>query len=169
MRRRKEEDLISSIIEDWARVAPTLDTSGTDVVGRVVRASSLLDQKLAANLTQFNLHVGDFDVLAALLRSKKDELSPSELHQILFLTSGGLSNRLQRLELRGLISRSRSYEDGRGVAVKLTEEGKALVEQAAASHLALETSLASRLNSKDAETLKKLLQKLLVILETDDK
>ncbi|MGL4673853.1 MAG: MarR family winged helix-turn-helix transcriptional regulator [Wohlfahrtiimonas sp.] len=160
-------DLIDTIVSDWAKTDITLNTNGTEVVGRIVRLASLISRKVDANLAEYELNVGEFDVLAALLRADDHSLAPFELQDLMLVSSGGLSNRMKRLEKNGLITRAQAKEDGRGVAVQLTKAGKALIEKAVLSHLAIENALIESMQKADAESLQHLLRGLLLALDHD--
>ena len=61
-------------ILQWHQFDPQLDTSGTEIIGRIVRISSIVGRSVDKNLDRFQMTVGEFDVLAALAREKKQEL-----------------------------------------------------------------------------------------------
>lgn len=164
---KKTDDLIDAIITDWHKFDHKIDTDGTEVIGRIVRLGSLIGRKVDANLAQYDLTVGEFDVLAALLRAEQKQLTPSQLQDLILVSSGGLSNRIKRLEKNEYITRCPDKEDGRGVIVRLTNNGQSLIEQVAPSHLALEKSLIQSLQVTEAESLKKLLNQLLINLEEE--
>lgn len=161
----QKRDLIDTIVSDWENIGSTLNTDGTQVVGRIVRLSTLISRRVEENLSKYELTAGEFDVLAALLRADKHSLAPFELQDLMLVSSGGLSNRMKRLEKYGWISRAQAKEDGRGVAVKLTSKGKELIEEASISHLALENELIASMNTADAESLQHLLRGLLLALD----
>lgn len=164
---KSTEDLIDIIIADWHKIDADINTKGTEVIGRIVRLSTLIARQVDANLANYEMNTGEFDVLAALLRAHKHELAPFELHGLMLVSSGGLSNRLKALEKKGLIRRAPARFDGRGVLVRLTKVGKVLIEEVAATHLALENSLIESLTATDAESLQHLLNKLLVALDDE--
>lgn len=159
------KDLIEQIVQDWQRSNESLDTSGTEIIGRIVRLSSLIGKKVDENLAQYDLVVGEFDVLAALLRADKHQLTPTQIQAVILISSGGLSNRINRLEKSGYIVRLPDPADRRGVIVELTAEGKTLIEKIVPTHLALEKSLIMALNVQDQAQLQSLLQRLLITIE----
>ncbi len=162
---KRSEDLIDEIIADWQKFDANIDTKGTEVIGRIVRLGSLISRKVDENLAQYDLSVGEFDVLAALLRADDHQLTPSQLQDLILISSGGLSNRIKRLEKNGYIERFPDKEDGRGVIVALTDNGKQLIEEAAPSHLALEKSLIQSLKKSETDALQQLLHQLLIQLD----
>ena len=71
MTHKKHADLVQYIINQWHQFDPQLDTSGTEIIGRIVRISSIVGRSVDKNLDRFQMTVGEFDVLAALAREKK--------------------------------------------------------------------------------------------------
>ncbi len=164
-KRTQPKDLIEQIVQDWQRSNESLDTSGTEIIGRIVRLSSLIGKKVDENLAQYDLVVGEFDVLAALLRADKHQLTPTQIQAVILISSGGLSNRINRLEKSGYIVRLPDPADRRGVIVELTAEGKALIEKIVPTHLAVENSLIESMSKADAASLQYLLRGLLIVLD----
>ena len=119
-----KQDHVDFIQAQWAQEKPDLDTSPMGVVGRISRISRHLDQLLQKNYAQFGLNGGEFDVLAALRRSGHPyQLTPTQLFNSLMLSSGAMTNRLDRLEDEGLIKRAPNPKDRRGILVTLTGQG----------------------------------------------
>ncbi|MGW4487670.1 MarR family winged helix-turn-helix transcriptional regulator [Amycolatopsis sp. NPDC004368] len=129
-------DHVDSVLAQWAAQRPDLDVSPMAVIGRLKRVSRLIDTELARTFARHGLDAASFDVLACLRRSDPPHrLTPTELTRTAMVTSGAVTQRLDRLEDRGLISRSRSETDGRGVLVALTGEGRALIDRALPDHV----------------------------------
>ena len=161
-----QQDHIDRVRADWAAERPELDTSPIEVVARVGRVGRKLDAGMDAAVAEYGLRRDTFDVLAALRRSGPPyELSPSDLYDRLMRTSGAVTNRLQRLELEGLVSRHPDPEDGRGLLVRLTPRGRRLIDRAAEPHLDNERRLLAALSATEQRTLAGLLKKLLLSLE----
>jgi len=159
-------DHIDRVRAEWAAERPELDTSPIEVVARVGRVARRLDAGMNAVLAEYGLRRDTFDVLAALRRSGPPyELSPSDLYGRLMRTSGAVTNRLQRLELDGLVSRHPDPEDGRGLLVRLTPPGRRLIDRATEPHLHNERRLLAALSPAEQRTLAGLLRKLLLSLE----
>jgi DNA-binding MarR family transcriptional regulator len=133
------------------------------VLGRLSEAASLIGRdRLNPLFARFGLQSGEFDVLATLRRSGAPyALTPTALYEATMVTSGAMTNRLDRLEKSGLIARGPHPEDRRGVVVKLTEKGRALIDEAVAAHVENEREVLSVLTEKEQETLAALLQKLI--------
>ncbi|WP_323378954.1 MarR family winged helix-turn-helix transcriptional regulator [Streptomyces smaragdinus] len=130
-------DHVDRVLEQWARERPDLDVSPMGVIGRVSRLARVLDAELRVAFAGFDLDRGSFDVLATLRRNGSP-LTPTALMRSAMVTSGAITQRLDRLEGRGLIARTPSASDGRGVEVSLTEEGAELIDRAVEAHVANE-------------------------------
>lgn len=156
-------DRAAKAIEQWKRERPDLDVSPMAVLGRLNEASSLIArERLAPLLARFGLQSGEFDVLATLRRSGSPyALTPTALYEATMVTSGAMTNRLDRLEKSGLIMRGPHPNDRRGVVVQLTERGLALVDEAVAAHVANEHEILSGLTRQEQDTLSRLLEKLI--------
>ena len=133
------------------------------VLGRLNEASSLIARdRLAPLFAQFGLQAGEFDVLATLRRSGSPyALTPTDLYEATMVTSGAMTNRLDRLEKAGLILRGPHPNDRRGIVVQLTEKGLALIDEALTAHVANEHEILAGLTSAERETLAQLLEKLI--------
>lgn len=156
-------DRAAKAIEQWARERPDLDASPMLVLGRLNEASSLIArERLAPLFARFGLQAGEFDVLATLRRSGQPyALTPTALYEATMVTSGAMTNRLDRLEKAGLILRGPHPNDRRGIVVQLTEKGLALIDEALTAHVANEHEILAGLSSAERETLALLLGKLI--------
>jgi DNA-binding MarR family transcriptional regulator len=160
-------DSIDRIADQWASERPELDVSPIDVIGRISRLSRLLEKSIEETFASFGLGRGGFDVLAALRRAGEPyRLSPTELYNSLLISSGAMTNRIDRLEEIGLVQRTPDPDDRRGVSVGLTPEGKKLIDLAVEQHYANERRLLRGLSADERETLSQLLRKLLTDCET---
>lgn len=136
------------------------------VVGRISRAAQALRRPLEATFRRFGLNGGEFDVLATLRRSGAPyTLTPTALFTELMLSSGAMTNRLDRLEQAGLIQRRPDPADRRGTLVVLTPVGLTLIDAAVAEHVANERRLLTPLTADEQVQLAGLLRKLLPALE----
>lgn len=135
------------------------------VIGRLSRLSGLIGAELRRTFSAHGLDAASFDVLATLRRSgPPHRLTPTALMRAAMVTSGAITQRLDRLEARGLVTRAPSESDGRGVHVELTEDGHALIDQALPDHIDTEKRLLAALTSTQrdalADTLRRLLESL---------
>lgn len=153
------------ILRQWATQRPDLDVSPMAVIGRLKRVSLLVDGELRRTFATHDLDRSSFDVIATLRRSPEPHsLTPAELMESAMVTSGAITQRLDRLEKRGLVVRRPSEVDGRSVRVTLTEAGRQLVDETLPDHLATEDRLLAALSPAErtalAETLRKMLESL---------
>ncbi|MEO0803981.1 MAG: MarR family transcriptional regulator [Cyanobacteria bacterium J06642_2] len=125
------QDDIDKILSQWQREAPALDVSSLAVVGRVLQIAQLLERYRETILAEFNLTVWSFDMLATLRRQGPPyQLKPTELHKWLMLSSGAMTNRIDRLEKDGMVTRLRDPDDRRGVIVQLSDAGVERIDAA---------------------------------------
>lgn len=159
-------DKIDRIIGLWRQVRPDLALDSTEVIGRIVRLEYFITRRVLQDLAHYDLNVGEFDVLAALRRHPPlFQLSPNQLQSMVLISSGALTNRINRLESRGLVSRAQADHDRRGVIVTLTEPGFKVLEEAVNHHLAAEAELANTLSSDEQRQVAALLKKMLLAVE----
>lgn len=159
-------DPVDTIVALWRQCRPDLDPSSTEVVGRIERLEYFINRRISDCLAGFGVNIGEFDVLAALRRTEPDyQLCPGALQHRVLITSGALTNRLNRLEQAELIGRLQDPNDRRGVIVKLTPKGMAVIEASIGAVLATERSLLVPLNVAEQQQLAELLKKMLLTQE----
>jgi DNA-binding MarR family transcriptional regulator len=162
------EDDVDRIVTQWGRERPELQTEAMAVFGRIYRIARLVGDQQEGVYAGFGINRGDFDVLATLRRAGPPYcLSPKALTTSLMLTSGGMTGRLDRLEKRGLVTRSPDPADRRGLTITLTGEGRALVDQAVSAGLEAQRRVLERLPAAHRETLNRLLRTLLAAADPD--
>lgn len=153
---------MDTILAQWQQERPDLDTSPMAVIGRLSSAARLVDVELRRTFAVHGLDSAAFDVLATLRRSGEPyRLSPGELTRSAMVTSGAITQRLDRLEDRGLVARAASAEDGRGVRVSLTPAGLELIDRALPDHVANEERLLHGLTARQRDDVVKALRVLL--------
>jgi DNA-binding MarR family transcriptional regulator len=154
-------DPVDRLLAQWARERPDLDTSPMGVVGRISRVARRIDVAQRETFARFDLDPAGFDVLATLRRSGPEHaLTPGDLMRTAMVTSGAITQRLDRLEQRGLVSRGPHPQDGRAVLVTLTSAGRRLVDEILPAHLATEERLIAALSPADRAALAGLLSRL---------
>jgi DNA-binding MarR family transcriptional regulator len=159
------EDAVDRILAQWAGERPDLDFSPVGVIGRITQLQREVHLAQRATFARHGLDAPSFDVLAALRRSGPPyQLTPTALMRTALVTSGAITQRLDRLEERGLITRERSAEDGRAVVVSLTPAGSEALDAALPDHLATERTLLDGMPEDDRERLAELLRRFLVSL-----
>ena len=156
---QNNRDEVDRLIAAWKRERPDLDLSPLAVLSRITRIARHLD--IARRDAFADLETWGFDVLAALRRAgSPHQLSPGQLMQETMVTSGTMTNRLDRLEELQLITREQDPDDGRGSLVTLTKSGVRAVDAALEGLLENERELLGTLTAKDRELLADLLSKL---------
>lgn len=165
--RVRAEDHVSRLREAWRRERPDIDTEGMAILGRARRITQLARGPIDAIFTRFGCDSGEFDVLASLRRAgTPHRLRPTELYESLMISSAGLTDRIQRLEARGLIARRPSAKDRRSVMAELTRKGRELVDAAFAADMQVEKELLAGLSAAERKALAGLLAKLAVQVES---
>jgi DNA-binding MarR family transcriptional regulator len=168
-REREVVDDVDEILAAWRRERPDLDVSPLEVLSRVSRLARRLDLARGSAFSEQGLEGWAFDVLSALRRAGEPyELSPGQLVQQTLVTSGTMTNRVDRLERRGLVERRPDPGDRRGVHVRLTDTGREVVDQAMAELIAQEQSMLTHLSRVDQRQLAGLLRRMLAPLEARD-
>jgi len=156
-------DTVDEMLRQWQRERPDLDTSGMTVVLRILFLAGLYDERLKSALEPVGLAPWEFDVLSALLRSDAGSgLSPTELCRYAQLTSGAMTNRIDRLAKRGLVRRRPNPEDGRSTLVLLTAKGRRLVDEIIDARMADAKDCVRTLRAGECLELARLLRRLSV-------
>ena len=159
-------DSIDGIREQWSVQRPDLDSSGVAITDRIFALAKHLDRRAVQVLEPLVLSPWAFDVLAALRRQGAPyRLTPTELSRATLLTSGAMTNRLDRLEAQGLVRREADPGDRRGVRVVLLAGGVDLVDRALALRFAESVEATAALSLAEGRTLESLLRRLLLEFE----
>lgn len=152
-------DEVDRIVAAWRRERPDLLLEPLTVFSRVTRLSRHLDRTRRSAFARHHLETWEFDVLSALRRAGTPyQLSPGALLTQTLVTSGTMTNRIDRLEERGLVERHRSTDDRRGVLVRLTAEGRERVDGAMSDLLDVEASVLAALGPDERPQLAALLR-----------
>lgn len=154
-------DEVDRIVDAWLRERPDLDFAPLQVLSRVGRLSKHLDRARKAAFTASDLELWEFDVLSALRRAGTPyQLSPKALLLQTLVSSGTMTNRIDRLVERGLVERRTDPNDGRGILVTMSPTGRARVDSAISQLLESERELLDALSPTDQDRLAGLLRKL---------
>ena len=154
-------DEVDRIVESWHRERPDLDVRPLTVLSRVTRLARHLDGARRGAFARHRLEVWEFDVLSALRRSGEPyQLSPGTLVAQTLVTSGTMTNRIDRLVTHGLVERLPAPGDRRGVLVRLTPSGLTHVDAAMEDLLHVEHELLGGLTDADQTALADLLRTL---------
>ncbi|MFE7589165.1 MarR family winged helix-turn-helix transcriptional regulator [Kitasatospora sp. NPDC057512] len=159
----QQRDTVDDIVEQWARARPELDAGPMALIGRLRRLNVRVDNALREYFTACGLDSSEFDVLATLRRSGEPyELNARALLKSAMVTSGAITNRVDRLSAKGLVERNPCPTDRRAVLVRLTPAGKELIDGALAGHVRNEERILSALDADERTRLDALLRKLLI-------
>ncbi|MBC7724902.1 MAG: winged helix-turn-helix transcriptional regulator [Burkholderiaceae bacterium] len=154
-------DEVDRIVGAWSRERPDLDFAPMQVLSRVGRLSKHLDRARRAAFTASGLETWEFDVLSALRRAGAPyQLSPKALLLQTLVSSGTMTNRIDRLVERALVERRTDPHDGRGILVVLTPAGRGSVDTAISELLVAEAEVLANLSGVDQDRLAALLRKL---------
>ena len=155
-------DEVDELVAAWRAQRPDLDVEPMQVLSRVSRLARHLDIARRGAFAGHGLEAWEFDVLSALRRAGPPfQLTPGALLRATLVTSGTMTNRIDRLAAAGLVRREPDPRDRRGVLVTLSEQGKAAVDAALTDLLNREQSLLAGLDAGERETLASLLRTLL--------
>jgi DNA-binding MarR family transcriptional regulator len=155
-------DEVDTIVEAWRRERPDLDLAPMEVLSRISRLARHLDRLRANAFSAHDLESWEFDVLAALRRTGPPyRLSPGQLLRETLVTSGTMTNRVDRLVERGLVTRRDHPNDRRGVLVELTDAGRDAVDAALAELIAAERQIMAALDVADHDQLTRSIRLLL--------
>lgn len=156
-----KKDAVDDILEQWSEERPELDTASLGVVIRVMSLYRAFVRQATGALEPLGLELFEYDVLSALRRQGKPYALPAtRLAGATGLSSGAMTNRVDRLEERGFVRRRPDRKDRRGVVVLLTASGRRAIDKAIQLRLdAADESLRS-INSKERKELAALLRKV---------
>ncbi len=158
----RTHDPVDELIAQWAIERPDLQLAPMATFGRLGRLAVVAGRSIEAVFATHGLTTGEFDVLAALRRNGDPfVMTPTDLVTTLMLSPAGMTNRLDRLEASGHISRRADPGDRRSSLVVMTDQGRRVVDAAVVDHLANEARLLSILSPNEISALDRALRKLL--------
>ncbi|MEH6378536.1 MarR family transcriptional regulator [Streptomyces sp. KLMMK] len=156
-------DAVDLVIEQWRKERPELADSlrSVEVLGRMHRMQRVYDQHFKRLSDEFGVNVGEFDVLSTLRRAGAPyTLTAGAFAKAAMVSPGAITNRLDRLEDKGLVERIRDRADRRSVRIRLTERGKALIDEAMIAHLRDYDEILSVLTPEECEQIASGLRKI---------
>lgn len=160
--KQQDNDRTDIAIQLWQKERPDLNVKAKAVTGRIIQCQGIFLEQVSQAFKPLQINTGEYAVLCTLRVSGKPyQLTPKQILKLVLLTSGGMSNLLERLEQKHWLIRLPDPNDRRGVLVKLTEKGLTLVEQAMAAHARIEQQFTAPLTAPEQATLAQLLKKLL--------
>lgn len=155
-------DAIDAVIDQWRQERPDVDIWPMSVLGRIVRLSRVLERENKKFLAEHSLEPFEFDVLTTLRRSGEPyELTASALLKAALVTSGAITNRIDRMEVKGLVERVRDHDDRRSVRVRLTPHGREVLDGIFSLQIANAERMLQPLDPEECEQLASALRILL--------
>jgi DNA-binding MarR family transcriptional regulator len=160
-----DQDVVAAIVGEWRQERPDLAEAlwPVEVLARISRMNRIIDKYLKAFTAEHGLEVGEFDVLVSLRRSGPPyAMTAGALIPAAMVTSGAITNRIDRLEAKGLVERVRDEADRRSVRIRLTEAGGTLADTVMEEHLGHYASLLAPLDRATCDALAGPLRTLLL-------
>jgi DNA-binding MarR family transcriptional regulator len=158
-------DAIDRFLETALQIFPSLDPETEAAVDRMAKVMKHLDRVTDRTAGRFGLNTGEFKVLLKLVQVPHQRLTAGALSEMLSLSTGAMTNRLDRLEEAGFAVRERDPNDRRSVVVALTPEGRDVLDKAVESQAEEERQLLSALTPAERHRLNALLRKLVLAIE----
>lgn len=159
-------DNVDRMLEVWKHELPDLDLATEGIVERIQKLNKYLDRAMNQTLAEFGLDRGEWHLLGALRRSGPPyRRSPGQLADDIGLSSGAMTNRLDRLEEAGLLRRLPDPDDRRGLKVELTDAGWRAWQDSTGAQAQKEALVASALDQGEKEALNGLLRRLMLEFE----
>lgn len=158
-------DFADHLVAQWAEARPDLDPDPMALVVRIMRLAAILEERLTAVLRDHDLTIWEFDVLATLRRNGAEGLSPKRLLHELLLSSGAMTNRIDRLEDAGLVKRTPDPDDRRGTIIRLTPAGVRRIDPAVRDRFEDARQVVGMLERGEARVVRATLRKLALELQ----
>jgi|SRR6185436_142643 DNA-binding MarR family transcriptional regulator len=161
-----ERDHIDRFLDTIRERLPMLDPEVEGIVDRIGGLQRRFKRAMDETLDEFDLDWSEYKLLSLLTREGEVyRSSPGKLARIMELSSGAMTNRLDRLEQAGLVRRLPDPDDRRGILVELTPEGKRVYEDAVGAQGRKESLVASALSVPEKKQLNALLRRLMIEFE----
>jgi DNA-binding MarR family transcriptional regulator len=162
------DDIVDDILNQWSAERPELDTAGLGVVIRVAALSRFFSREAAKALEPLGMELFEYDALSALRRQGEPfALAATELARETDLSSGAMTNRIDRLEEQGWVERRPDENDRRSVIVRLTPAGKQAIDHAIQVRLNAADAGLQELTKSERRELARLLR--VALLSTQDR
>lgn len=159
------KDVVDQIVDQWGRARPDIDASPMGVLGRLSRLSRLAEREQQKLFSRLGLQPGEFDLLATLRRASPPEgMTAGALAAAAMKTSGAITNRIDRLLAKDLVTRDIDPSNRRSILIGLSPTGKRLIDQAVVAHLDNERRILAALGADRQAALADLLRELLLSL-----
>lgn len=159
------DDAIDAIVEEWEAQRPDLDARPLAIFSRFLRLSRHIDHIRREVFSHYGLESWEFEILTELRRRKNYELTAGQLMRKTLVSSGTITNRIDRLEAKRLVQRVADPSDGRVVIARLTDEGIASADEAMAALLERQRALLSPYTQAELATVTSFLRSILSELD----
>lgn len=154
-------DAVDEVVAAWGRVRPDLDVWPTHIVGRLKRVSRVVEREMKEFFARYDLEDWEFDVLTTLRRSGGTAgLTAGALIKATMVTSGAITNRIDRMAAKGLVLRAADPKDRRTVRIRLTDEGGELIDRLMPLHVDNQIRILSGMDRENLDHLGTLLREL---------
>ncbi len=155
--------------EAWLEDIPNLDPEVEGIVDRMNGLNRRIRRRLNEVIAEHGLTYEEWDVLGALRQAGPPfRRSAGLLAKRTDLSSGAMTNRLDRLEKAGLVKRLSDPDDRRGVLIELTDEGEKKWVATAKVQASYENLIGAALNKREKEQLNSLLRRLMLEFERNE-
>ncbi len=157
-----KRDLVDTLVDQWAAEMPRYNSAAKGLVYRLIYLNERYMTAMQSRLRKQGLTIGSYGVLACLRRQGEPyAMSPTAIFQALSLSSGGVSNLLERMETDRLVKRSPDPNDRRGVLVKLTPRGQVIADEAAALESKAEEAFIADISDVELKAVNGILRRVL--------
>jgi DNA-binding MarR family transcriptional regulator len=164
--RDEQRDLVDTLVDQWAVEMPKYNGAAKGLVYRLIYVNERYMAAMQTRLRKQGLTLGSYGVLACLRRQGEPyAMSPTAIFQALSLSSGGVSNLLEKMEKDRLVKRSPDPNDRRGVLVKLTTRGQVIADEAAAIENEAEQDFISDISDAELGAMNAILRRVLIQLD----
>lgn len=154
-------DAVDRVVADWGKVRPDLDVWPTHIIGRIKRMGRRLELEMKDFFARHGLEHWEFDVLSTLRRSGgPDGLTAGDLIKATMVTSGAITNRIDRMAAKDLVRRAPDAKDRRTIRIQLTDHGQEVVDELMPLHVDNEIRLLAGMDRAELDQLGDLLRRL---------
>lgn len=162
----QQRDLVDTLVDQWSAEMPRFNGAAKGLVYRLIYLNERYMAAMQSRLRKQGLTIGSYGVLACLRRQGEPyAMSPTAIFQALSLSSGGVSNLLERMEKDRLVKRSPDPNDRRGVLVKLTTRGQVIADEAAALEAEAEEAFIADVSDAELKTVNGILLRVLTDMD----
>ena len=163
-----QTDKVDKLISSWADELRDIDLDVEAAVHRIQRIVKSVRRSMEETLKEYDISHGEWGILGNLrLGGPPYRSSPGQLSKDEWLSSGAMTNRLDRLEEAGLVKRLPDPNDRRALLVELTEKGHKLWLESVGVQASKEAAIAAALSRRELKELNTLLRKVLLEFERD--